>query len=374
MIEADAQSKSRAQGMKTHQSSPAVSVVIPCRNEKDYIADCIQSMLSQESLEGGIELIVADGLSDDGTREILRELEAAHSNLRVIDNPGRIVSTGLNAAIAAARATIIVRVDGHTTYAVDYVRQCVAALNESRADNVGGAWVAVGSGFVGRAIAAVFQSPFGSGAARGHDPDYEGYVDTVYLGCWRRSLFDRIGGFDEQLVRNQDDELNLRLTRAGGKIWQSKRIKSWYVPRPSLRALFRQYLQYGYWKVRVIQKHRLPASWRHLVPPTFVFVMLILLCVSVFSPLARWGVTALTVVYLFCTMAASMVTAVKMEGKLLPILPIVYACFHVGYGMGFLRGVSDFLILRRGPSPKMSNISRHGTLIRNEPRSTPKTG
>ena len=227
------------------QEAPAfVSVVIPCRNEKGHIESCVRTMLSQAPPEGGFEVIVADGMSDDGTRELLSQLARAHPALRVLDNTGGIVSTGLNAAIRAAQGQIIVRADVHTAYAPDYLRECVAVLKESGADNVGGPWSAVGDGYVGRGIAAVFHSPFGSGGARAHNPQYEGEVDTVYLGCWWRSLFDRIGGFDEELVRNQDDELNLRLKRAGGTVWQSTRIRSWYRPRNSLRRLFQQYIQY----------------------------------------------------------------------------------------------------------------------------------
>src|SRR5262249_1078406 len=144
------------------------------------------------------------------------------------------------------------------------------------ADNVGGPWIARADGYVGLAIAAAFQSSFAVGGARGHNPEYEGKVDTVYLGCWRREIFDRIGFFDEELVRNQDDEFNLRIVRSGGGVWQSPKIQSWYTPRASLRDLCRQYSQYGYWKLRVIQKHRLPASMRHIVPAGFVALLMIL--------------------------------------------------------------------------------------------------
>src|SRR5262249_41370233 len=187
-----------------------------------------------------------------------------------IDNPERIVSTGLNAAIRAAHGDIIVRMDVHTEYASDYVRQCVEVLEETGADNVGGPWIARGETYTARAVAAAFRSPFAVGNARGHDPFYEGPLDTVYLGCWRRDLLLRNQEFDEELVRNQDDEHNLRLTVAGGVVWQSPRIKSWYCPRSSLAGLFRQYFQYGYWKVRVIQKHGRSASLRHIVPVFFV--------------------------------------------------------------------------------------------------------
>jgi len=346
--------------MNGEELAPVVSVVIPCRNEAFHIESCVRSMLCQEPVKGGFELIVADGMSDDGTRDVLLRLAREHPALRVVDNVGRIVSTGLNTAIRAARGQIIIRADAHTGYASDYVRECVAVLEESGADNVGGPWSSVGDGYIGRAVAAAFHSPFGSGGARAHNRKHDGPVDTVYLGCWRRSVLQRLGGFDEGLVRNQDDELNLRLRRAGGTIWQSTRIKSWYRPRNSLRGLFQQYLQYGYWKVRVIQMHRIPASWRHLVPTAFLLTLIALVFASAFSSAARLGLLLVLGAYLLSVLAASAVTALSTEGKLWPVLPAVFACFHVAYGLGFLRGIWDFVIRRRGPAKEMSAISRPG--------------
>jgi succinoglycan biosynthesis protein ExoA len=339
---------------------PAVSVVIPCMNERHYVEPCVRSMLAQQPPEGGFEVIVADGMSDDGTRDVLAGLAREYSELRLLDNVGRIVSTGLNDGIKAARGAIIVRVDVHTTYAPDYLRQCVAVLEESGAENVGGPWCAVGDGYTGRAIAAAFHSRFGSGGAPGHNVEHEGEVDTVYLGCWRRDFFDRFGGFDEELVRNQDDELNLRTRRAGGTIWQSVRIKSSYHPRNSLRRLLQQYVQYGYWKVRVIQKHRVAASWRHLVPPAFVLTMIATAIASAFSSAARLGFVLVLGGYLLCTTAASIATVARTGKSLLPALPLVFACFHFGYGYGFLRGILDFVIMQRSPARYMSDISRRG--------------
>jgi succinoglycan biosynthesis protein ExoA len=159
-------------------------------------------------------------------------------------------------------------------------------------------------------------------------------------------------------VRNEDDEFNLRLSRAGGLIWQSPRIKSWYHPRASLRALWRQYAQYGYWKVRVIQKHRLPASVRHLVPAAFVLTMLTLPLVGLLWPWAwsLWG--ALAVLYSACTLAASVATAPRSSLTLSFVLPAVFACYHLGYGYGFLRGLWDFLIVRRPPAGAMTTLTR----------------
>jgi succinoglycan biosynthesis protein ExoA len=340
------------------QICPAVSIVIPCRNERDHIRAMIQSISDQDPPRDGFEVIIADGMSDDGTREIFERLAAADPRIRIIDNPERIVSTGLNAAVRAARGEVILRMDVHTRFAPDYIRQCLAALEQTGADNVGGPWVARGDTWKSSAIAAVFQSRFGTGGARGHDSNYGGPVDTVYLGCWHRSIFDRIGMFDEELVRNQDDEFNLRLTRAGGKIWQSPRIRSWYHPRPSLIALVWQYMQYGYWKVRVIQKHKIPASWRHLAPGSFVLALLVLSMAAPLSSLAAWAWTIVVGTYAVCNVAASFFSAARHGWKLLPVLPLVFACYHFSYGYGFLRGIVDFVVLRRKPAARFSQLTR----------------
>src|SRR5215510_12057455 len=339
-------------------NSPEASIIVPCRNERDHIESCLRSILAQKPPTGGFEIVVADGMSDDGTREILKRLRDEYPSLRIIDNPQRIVSSALNEAIKAARGDIIIRMDAHTEYASDYVRECIKVLRETQADNVGGPWRAKGNGVIGGAIAAAFQCPFAVGGARGHDPGYEGIVDTVYLGCWPRDVFDRVGLFDEELVRNQDDEFNLRLTRAGGKIWQSPRIKSWYHPRESLGALFRQQIQYGYWKVRVIQKHRIPASVRHLVPCVFVLLSCALPLLGLEWRPALWVWLIMMASYAGCNFAASTLAARRFGAKFLLIFPIVFSFYHVAYGYGFLRGFCDFIILRRKPRKSYTELSR----------------
>ena len=231
------------------------------------------------------EAIVADGMSDDGTREILREYSARDPRLCVVDNPRRVVSPGLNAAIRAARGAMIIRMDAHTCYAPDYCRKCVTTLERTGADNVGGPARTRTQGTRARAFAAAYHSRFSTGA-RFHDENYEGWIDTVPYGCWRKETLERLGLFDEHLVRNQDDELNLRLIRAGGKIWQSPDIVSWYSPRATLKALFVQYFQYGFWKAAVIRKHKLPGSWRHLIPVTFVAAHIALFVTCALTALA----------------------------------------------------------------------------------------
>ena len=360
---------------------PMVTVIVPCRNEAEHIESCIGALLALESPAGGFEVVVVDGMSTDGTREILDRLERSVSAqslstgspgrpLRVINNPGMIVSKGLNIAIRAANGAVIVRADAHTEYAPDYLLRCVEALNESGADNVGGPWIAQGRGYLGHAIAAAFQSPFAVGSVRGHNPNYEGYVDTVYLGCWRRATFDRVGYFDEDLVRNQDDEHNLRIIRGGGRIWQSLKIRSWYLSRDTLRTLFTQYGQYGYWKVRVIQKHRMPGAWRHVVPGGALLVVFLLgltaavqFLISVNPAPCLWLLLWSLAVYCLYIIAASVLVARRAGWQLLPVLPLTFACYHLSYGLGFWCGVWDFTLQRRTASVSFSQLSRTAAAV-----------
>ncbi|MGQ9525437.1 MAG: glycosyltransferase family 2 protein [Armatimonadota bacterium] len=332
---------------------PFVSIIIPCRNEVGYIEPCLRSALAQDYPPDRMEIIVADGMSDDGTRELLHRFAAEDGRIRVVDNPKRITPAGLNTAIKASRGEVILRMDAHTEYAPDYVRQCVEVLRETGADNVGGPALTKPDSYTGQAVAAAYHSRFAVGGARFHQPAYEGPVDTVTYGCWPREVFERVGLFDEELVRNQDDEHNLRIVRSGGLVWQSPRIRSWYTPRGSLRALFRQYFQYGYWKVRVIQKHRMPASWRHVVPGSFVLSLLALGVSAPFLGWARLGLRLLVSMYAGALLTASVITAARNGWGLLPLLPVVFACYHFAYGLGFLRGMWDFVFVRRAGRPAL---------------------
>ncbi len=213
-----------------------------------------------------MEVLVSDGMSGDGTRMVLGEFLIEYGALSVIDNPEKIAATGLNRAIREARGEIILRMDAHSIYAPDYVRTCVEVLRETNAENVGGPALTRAHGYVPQAIAYGFHAPFAVGRAKYRDPYYEGPVSTVPYGCWHKSTLDCVGLFDAEMVRGQDDELNFRILSSGGTVWQSPRIVSWYQPRATLFALFRQYFQNGFWKVAAIRKHGRPASLRNLVP------------------------------------------------------------------------------------------------------------
>ena len=338
-----------------------MSIVIPCRNETEFIELFLAGVLSQEipANKEAFEVLVAEGMSDDGTREKIQALASRDPRIRLIDNPERIVSTGLNRAIREASGDIIIRMDVHSEYALDYVARCVAALEQTGADNVGGPARTKASGYVQEAIRLAYRSPFSVGGARFHDENYEGYVDTVTYGCWKKRTLEEIGLFDEELVRNQDDELNLRITRRGGKIWQTPAIKSWYSPRNSIRSLFKQYSQYGYWKVRVIQKHRIPASFRHLVPGAFILFLLVLAVLSLVDLIFFKAMVGCIGLYVVASLIASIYTCSRPERiKFVPIMPVVFAVYHFGYGYGFLRGVIDFWLLKRKHAAAFAELSR----------------
>jgi len=344
---------------KIRMSLPTVTVVIPCRNEYRHIGPCLDSVLASDYPEELLEIIVSDGMSDDGTREVLRAYQARHKNIHCIDNTGRIVPTGLNEAIRQAKGEYIVRLDAHSDYARDYIRQCVQTLKATGAANVGGAWRTKASGYWQSAIALGFHSPFSAGGARSRDLDYDGPVDTVIYGTWQRATLMGIGLFDEELVRNQDDELNLRLRLANHLIWQSPNIKSWYQPRRSLSALWSQYAQYGYWKVRVIQKHGKPASWRHLAPGIFLVTLISLALLSVVSTTALALFAVLLGTYLLASLAATLWACRQPRNwKFIPALPLVFAAYQFGYGYGFLRGLVDFWLLGRKGSRQFTLLTR----------------
>jgi succinoglycan biosynthesis protein ExoA len=322
-----------------------VSVIVPCRNEIRHIRSFLDSVFSQELGQIRMEVLIADGQSDDGTRLVLHEFERIFASLRVIENPEKIASTGLNRAIREAEGEIIIRMDAHTQYAPNYVRTCVEVLNETRADNVGGPALTRAEGYMAEAIAYAFHAPFASGGAKFRNPGYEGPTDTVPYGCWRKSTLDRIGLFDETLVRGQDYELNARIVSGGGTVWQSPKITFWYQPRARLSGLFTQYFQYGYWKFAVVRKHGWRATWRNFVPGTCLLTgILSVLCIAAASlgGFARLRTEfldasfALAGIYLTASFVSAFLIAKREGWRYLPCMPVVFAVYHLSYALGFI--------------------------------------
>lgn len=336
---------------------PTVSVIVPCRNEAGHIESCLRDLLGQDYARV-LQILVAEGDSTDGTRAVLERLTDMDDRIVLVDNPAGRIPAGLNKAIRAATGDIVLRADVHTRYAPDYISQCVDELCRTGAVNVGGPWRPRPGEGMQRAIALAFESPFSSGGARSHAADYEGAVDSVYLGCWWRRDILGLGLYDEEFLRSEDDELNLRIVRSGGLVWQSPRIQSWYEPRGSLRALFRQYRQWGYWKVKVMQKHQLPASWRH-VAPALALIVGVLLAIS--ASLSRDMALILgggVLIYILASLlAAGHACLQKREWRWFLVLPAVFLTYHLAYGIGTIHGFLDVL-LRRRPGTRMTRLTR----------------
>lgn len=318
-----------------------VTIVVACRNEAGYIRGLLDSLARLDRTNLVLDTIVADGMSTDGTRHVVEEFAKRHPWCHVIENPGKIVSTGLNQAIRLARGEFIVRMDAHTVYEPEYVVRSVAVLEATGAANAGGPQRSRANGYWQRAIHAGFHSPFATGGAHFRDDNYCGPVDTVPYGCWRRDYLISIGLFDETLARNQDDELNLRIRLAGGTVWQDPSIVSWYSPRSTLSALFRQYFQFGFWRVAVLRKHPRRGSLRHFVPAAVVIVGLVLLF------LARPVLLLLAGVYVLLSLYASVLSARRKGWDLLPALPITFAVYQAAYATGFLAGLVYWTLFGR---------------------------
>lgn len=322
---------------------PLITIIMPVRNEAGFIARSLGAVLAQDYPAQQMEIIVADGLSTDGTRDIIRRLQKQHPNLRLIDNPGRIVPTGLNAAIAQARGEIIVRVDGHCEIAPDYVRRCVAHLQSNGVDGVGGPIETIGQTPAANTIALAMSSSFGVGGSAFRTTNGQTMLaDTVAFPAYSRTVLEKTGPFDEELVRNQDDEYNYRLRKMGGKILLAADVRSKYYSRSSFRSLWRQYFQYGYWKVRVLQKHPQQMQPRQFAPPAFVSALLGLGLPALRFRLARWLLALVVGLYAAAALVASVGTARRAGWQHLPRLPLTFAILHLSYGLGFLRGLVKF--------------------------------
>jgi len=341
--------------------APFVSVIMPVRNEGDFIERAITSVLDNDYPARKIEVFVIDGMSDDGTRETVERLSLADDRVKMLDNPKRIVPAAMNVGLKAARGDVFIRVDGHAEVPRDFVTMSVKCLHEHpEAWVVGGYMETVADDYTGCAIASAMRSPVGVGNARFRLGDYEGWVDTLAFGAHHKWVPERIGYFDEELVRNQDDEFNLRIILAGGKIWMSKSIRSKYSSRASLGQLWRQYFQYGFWRIRTLQKHRRPAMFRQLVPLLLVSSLLLLGLAGLFWRPAWILLAAEAGLYLLGLAAGALDVGRRSGWKYVPMAPLIFGILHFAYGLGSLWGGIRFCLLRgRGMKrPEQMQMSR----------------
>jgi glycosyltransferase involved in cell wall biosynthesis len=332
------------------QERPLVSLIMPVRNEARFIERSLNAVLRQNYPADKLEIIIADGQSDDATLEIIEKLQQKTTTpILVVDNPKRIAPTGLNLAIARAKGQVIIRVDGHCEIEPDYVQNCVDLLLSGKADGVGGPIETIGEGFTSAAVAMAMSSAFGVGGSAFRTVDgREMYTDTVAFPGYTRAVIAKAGAFNEELVRNQDDEYNYRIRKLGGRILLSPAIRSRYYSRSSLRSLWRQYFQYGFWKVRVLQLHPRQMSLRQFVPFAFVLSVLFAFVLALISTGGQILLAVITGSYLAANLAASVYTARRKPGAIF-LVSVSYFILHFSYGIGSLVGLVAF---RHGWSEK----------------------
>jgi hypothetical protein len=311
---------------------PAVSVVMPVLNEERHLTDAVRRILTQE-YPGELELVLAIGPSRDRTEEIAARLAAEDPRIVVVPNPTGRTPQGLNIAIRASQYSIIVRVDGHSLLPVDYVRAAVETMEETGADNVGGIMAAEGVTPFEQAVARAMTSKIGVGNARFHTGGEAGEVETVYLGTFRRSALERVGGYDETFVRAQDWEMNHRIRQTGGTVYFTPRMRVTYRPRPNLRALAKQYFHTGRWRRVVGREHQGTLNLRYLAPPLAVVAMAAGAVAGAFGFWPGWIVPG--------GYAVAIMAGAAVEGRGLPPsawirLPLVFATMHLSWGVGFL--------------------------------------
>lgn len=326
---------------------PFVSIIMPIRNEADHIEKAIKSILANDYPSDKIEILVVDGMSDDGTREIVKCLATEYSRVKLLDNPFHIVPYAMNKGIDRSRGDIIIRVDGHASVAPDFVSQSIQVLNEHPdVWCAGGVMKTIGTTYQGRVIAAAMSSPFGVGGGNFRLGNIEGYTDAVIFGAHRRWVFDKVGMFDEELVRNQDDEFIQRMVEAGAKQYMSPKIRSTYYSRSSLKKLWRQYFQYGFWRIRTIQKRKAPAYPRQLIPLAFVLGWIVLILGTCLYKPVSWLLAGFAGLYTALLIIGAVHSAYRSGYKEAFLVPIVFIIMHFAYGLGSLTGIWSWVILR----------------------------
>lgn len=328
-----------------------ITIILPIRNEEVFIEKTLMSIINQKYPSEKVEIIIVDGMSTDNTLIVVNDVIKRFPNqkIKILENSKKIAPSAMNIGLLKSSGDLIIRVDGHSYLDSNYLNVAVEKMRDNpNISCVGGPITTISENKKAKSISNAMSSPFGVGNALFRYSDEERFVDTLAFGAYRNDVFKKIGLFNEELVRNQDDEFNLRLTKSGGKILLTPDMNSYYVSRSSFSRLWSQYNQYGYWKVRVQQIHKGVASIRHLVPSLFVmgniFGLLSVLFLPVLSPIYF----AFLGIYLFLNLYFS--TKVNDQRSISNILntSISFIILHLSYGFGYIKGFIDFILLKKG--------------------------
>jgi len=309
--------------------SDFVSVILPCRNEENFIKKCLGSILEQDYLEENLEVLVVDGQSQDNTRKIVFDFSKKYNFIKLIDNPKKFTPFALNEGIKQARGDIIIRMDVHAEYKKDYISKCVNCLNEYKVDNVGGIMKTLPAekSIIASAIALCLSNIFGAASYFRVGAKKPIFVDTVFGGCYRKEIFKKIGLFNENLIRSQDMELNLRLKKFGGKIMLFPDIVSYYYPSVDFKDFWAHNFSDGFWAIYPLKFVKIPLKLRHYIPLIFILTL----------PLSIW-------LYIPVNLFFSFFIALKHGFKYFLVMPFVFINRHFGYGFGSLWGLIKLFI------------------------------
>ena len=317
---------------------PFVTIILPVKNERQYITSALNSIFNQNYPKNKIELLIADGCSEDGTTEIIKNFQKNHFNIQLIENFGEIVSEGFNLALSQSIGEYILRIDGHSELPPNYLKNCIELMIKGKTDIVGGCIETLSSGVVGRANSVTQASFFGVGGVkfRNSQQSKAGFVDTLAFGLHKRELFAELGGYDEEMIYNQDDEFNFRVTQAGKKIWMNPILKTKYIARSNYKKLFKQYFNYGLYKVRGFQKRGRIFSIRHLIPSLFLGGLLSSFLIGyLYNYFFPFNILLGT--YIITNIIYSIVKSTSY--LMIPFIFISFCVLHISYGTGFIWGL-----------------------------------
>ncbi len=336
-----------------------LTIIIPCRNEKASIERCIHSISESRKYFNDFEIIVADGQSDDGTLDILNELSNQYNNITVVTNTQKITPVAFNIGLKHATGKYLTTIGARHFIDEKYLLTCINFIEKNeQVGCVGGISNCIESSATGMIITKAMSSAFGVGIGNFRAKKVSGYVDTVGTPLYRVDVLRKLGGFDENLVRNQDDDMSYRIIKNGYKIYQCADALVEYVTRGSFSQLFHQMYQYGYWKIYVNKKNQTITTFRQLIPPLFVLFLLFALLINILHPFSIWS--ALSNIPLLFYLLIGFFSSIKQSSSFPEIFSLI-ACFfimHIGYGIGYLEGILNFFLLYKNPADKHMGLTR----------------